>query len=134
MIPLANVGLYGVVRTGFGLVFAVRDWQESGSRARLVGQVTADVCHALFFLGVASPPLRSAVGSWWLVLYGYALVWEAVRAYAWYESTVDSPAADNDTAAQTLIAPVDWLWALMGVAPAIAAGFYLVYLTNGGPA
>jgi hypothetical protein len=128
-----NALFYVSTRSGFALAFALREWRGGGSRATLAGQLAADACHLSFFLGVASVALRAAVGSWWLALYAYALVWEAVRLYGWYETTVDSPTADDDTAVDTLVAPFFWMWAMMGVAPAIAAGFYLVYLTNGGP-
>lgn len=114
--------LYIVVRIAFGAWFAAREWTERESGFVAAADLAAEGCALLFLLGAADPRVRTAVGGWWFLLFVYAMVREAVRVYSWSEQTVEATGASD---AETLAAPLVWLWEIVGVLPPILIGGYL---------
>jgi hypothetical protein len=119
--------LYIVARVGFGAVLTARAWRDGESSRAVLAQLGAEACALLFLLGFSQPQVRTAVGGLWIPIFLYAVCWEAVRVRHWYWEAVEAPSADDATAAETLMAPLAWLWELLGVLPPMMAGAYLFW-------
>ena len=116
------------VRSGVACLIAIAAVRLEAPRWQIVAQALSDVACAFFLVAYVSDALRAAVGDWWYVIFLYALCWEGARWTRRALSLRDQPAADDtDPSVFVLEGGAGLAWATFAVAPALIAGFFIVF-------
>jgi hypothetical protein len=124
--------IYAALRAVAAIPLGVALWRDRQQPLVSVAQTVADLGAVLFLLGLTFTGLRTTIGLWWVVLFLYTAIWEAIQFRTRLQDVMNPPA--GDASGMTFEGAVaGWgmiglaAWELVGVALPLAAGFGLAF-------
>ena len=117
-----------VLRSAVAMTFAVTSLRADVPRWRVCTQGVSDVVCAVFLVAYVTDELRARIGPFVYVMFAYVAIWEGALAVRRIRALQSSGAASLDEwAVSTMSAGSLLIWEGLAVAPAVIAGFFIVF-------